>query len=138
MCTYEELSHTADLAIRVQAETREGVYECAALGMFDLIAGGERHRVPCLREERRTLSSIDPESLLVDWLTELLVQHETSGEYLARVEIESLSDTTLTARLCWGTVDFEPFEDIKAVTYHDLRIAQREDGTWEATIVFDV
>lgn len=138
MCTYEELSHTADLAIRVQANTREGLYTCAALGMFDLIAGGERHRVPCQREEVRTVQSIDAESLLVDWLTELLVQHETSGEYVAHVEIVALSETALTARICWGIPDFEPIEDIKAVTYHDLRIEQKDDGTWQATVVFDV
>nr|WP_290668630.1 archease [Ardenticatena sp.] len=138
MCTYEELSHTADLAIRVQADTREGVYACAALGMFDLIAGGERHRVPCQREEVRAVQSIDPESLLVDWLTDLLVQYEISGEYVARVEILELGEHALTARLCWGPPDFEPVEDIKAVTYHALRIEQRDDGMWVATVVFDV
>jgi len=29
-------------------------------------------------------------------------------------------------------------EDIKAVTYHQLDARQREDSTWEATILFDI
>jgi len=69
--------------------------------------------VPCQREEVRMVQSLDPESLLVDWLADLLVQYETSGEYVARVEILELSDHALTARLCWGLPDFEPVEDIK-------------------------
>ena len=29
-------------------------------------------------------------------------------------------------------------EEIKAVTWHSLDIHQEEDGTWQATVLFDV
>ena len=45
---------------------------------------------------------------------------------------------TLTKR---STIDFarsHTTEEIKAVTYHQLRVEPLPDGTWRATVIFDV
>jgi len=76
-CDYEELEHTAEIGLRVRAATPAALFACAATGMFALIDAqpGEqrmRHVV--------TIESSDAESLLVDWLSELLYWHERDGE----------------------------------------------------------
>ena len=45
------------------------------------------------------------------------------------------------ATLRGGPVDLDRSAaraEIKAVTYHQLRVAELSDGTWQATIIFDV
>jgi SHS2 domain-containing protein len=40
-----------------------------------------------------------------------------------------------------GTIDYgrsQTNEEIKAVTYHQLKVEQQADGTWQATVIFDV
>lgn len=134
---YTELSHTADIAIRVSGRTLNQLFENAAYGMFDMISGRQLARVPAEVPERLTLESFDRESLLVDWLTELLLWYEANRKMVTRTEVQTISDTQLTARFWAGTAPFEPYEDIKAVTYHNLAI-ENVDETWQATIVFDV
>ncbi len=135
---FEELSHTADVAVRVRGRSLPELFEHAALAMFQLIAGGELERVPPLHEREVGVASLDLESLLVDWLTELLVLFATTGELVCRARVTALEETRLRASVWTGPPPFEPYEDIKAVTYHDLRVEQDEEGTWWATIVFDV
>jgi len=106
---FEELSHTAE----------------------------ELDRVPAEHERSLEVTSLDLESLLVDWLTELLVIFNTTGEMVTRAEVLEMNDTALKARVWAGRAPFEPYEDIKAVTYHGLHV-ERKNGFWEATIVFDV
>lgn len=134
---YEELSHTADISIRVSGRTLNDVFENAAFGMFDMISGRRLARVPAEVQESLTLESFDRESLLVDWLTELLLWYEANRKMVTRTEIQAISDTELTADFWAGAAEFEPYADIKAVTYHDLAI-EKVDETWQATIVFDV
>ncbi len=134
---FEELSHTADVAVRVRGRSLPELFENAARAMFHLIAGGELDRVPAEHERSLEVTSLDLESLLVDWLTELLVIFNTTGEMVTRAEVLEMNDTVLKARVWTGRAPFEPYEDIKAVTYHGLHV-ERKNGFWEATIVFDV
>lgn len=134
---YEELSHTADISIRVSGRTLNELFENAAFGMFDMISGRQLARVPAEVEESLTLESFDRESLLVDWLTELLIWYEANRKMVTRTEIQTISGTELTADFWAGAAQFEPYADIKAITYHDLAI-EKVDETWQATIVFDV
>lgn len=134
---FEELSHTADVAVRVRGRSLPELFEHAALAMFHIIAGDGLDRVPAEREHRLEVASLDLESLLVDWLTELLILFNTTGEMVVRAQILEMDETHLKARVWTGRAPFEPHEDIKAVTYHDLRIEQ-VNGSWEATIVFDI
>lgn len=134
---YEELSHTADISVRVYGRTLNELYENAAYAMFQLISGRALERVPADTEETLTVESFDPESLMVDWLTGLLLWFEANRKMITRTQVERITDNELRARFRAGTAPFEPYEDIKAVTYHDLSIEQVND-TWQATIVFDV
>lgn len=133
MSTFEELEHTADTALRIRGADLAGLFAAAAAGMYHLC--GLEYGAP-VRQRRLRLSTADPESLLVEWLEELLYQVEVH----ARVEqvglIEISADNRLEAQLAQAPL-LRQARQIKAVTFHDLQIHTTANGL-ETTIVFDV
>jgi SHS2 domain-containing protein len=131
---FEELEHTADLALKVRGHSLEEIFANAAYGMFSLMADlGELE--PTISHEI-SLESLDYEALLVDWLNELLYLHEVEGEIYSLFEIETLSSTTLSA-IVWGGKMATSKLTVKAATFHDLEIRETGEG-YLATVVFDV
>src|SRR5437868_2340932 len=133
-CNYEELSHTAEIGLRVYADTPAALFACMANAMFAL-TGAQ----PGQRNIRRaiTVAAPDSESLLVDWLNELLYWHEVTDEVYDQSEVTSWAPTRLEAVAVGGAPATPPQRSIKAVTYHGLRLAE-EDGGWLAEVYFDV
>ncbi|HEY3230147.1 MAG TPA: archease [Roseiflexaceae bacterium] len=133
-CDYEELEHTAEIGLRVRAATPAALFACAATGMFALVgaqAGEQRTR------HVMTVDSIDIESLLVDWLSDLLALHEHTGDIYHQPEITHWTPARLDALVVGYAARTSPSMSIKAVTYHGLRLAEENDG-WLAEIYFDV
>ena len=57
------------------------------------------------------------------------------------VEIQHVDSQGMAALVRGGTIDFtrsQTNEEIKSITYHQLRVEPLPDGTWRATIIFDV
>ncbi len=136
MGRWEELEHTADLSIRVWGESLADLFVTAAEGLTGLLAEAPGE-VPLTTTETLHLNAMDVESLLVDWLNELLFlsEGETLRVFVA-FEIEALSETALTARVRGGPVArFANY--IKAATFHRLAVRQTETG-YETTLVFDI
>jgi SHS2 domain-containing protein len=132
--TIEEIEHTADCSIRVRGRDLGELFVNAARGMFGLMADLEA--VEAGVERQVQLYELDAETLLVSWLSELLWFNEESGAVFVRFEIASLTATALQAT-AWGGAAPSQWKQIKAVTFHDLRIVETEDGH-EVTLVFDV
>jgi len=133
-CEIEELGHTAEVGLRVRADTPEALFACAARAMFDLLGatpGPERRR------QTIQVEALDPESLLVDWLSEILYLYEARGEVYDRFEIRHWSPTRLEALVEGGSPPNGATTAIKAVTYHGLRVFE-EAGRWTAEFYFDV
>jgi SHS2 domain-containing protein len=134
---YHAIDHTADLGLQVWGRTLPELFVNAAEGMcalyFDL---GAVHP----REERQVAAEgYDREEVLVDWLRQLLYGVEVDHFLPCRFEVTRLGDTRLGA-VVWGET-YDPARHrwrtgIKAVTYHDLHIAQ-EEGGWTVTVIFD-
>jgi len=83
------------------------------------------------------IKSIDLPALLIDFLSEVLYLIQVNKETYHNIEFKKFADTEVEAELLGQKV--ERFgEDIKAVTYHQLDVHQRKDGTWEVTVLFDV
>lgn len=108
------------------------------LGMSEII----KHREPGKEEElekreKISIDSSDINALLVDFLSEVLYLSNIHKAVYWKINFGSFSDTHLEGETFGREVEgFE--EDIKAVTYHQLEIKQREDGYWEATVIFDI
>lgn len=130
----EEIEHTADWAIRIQAPNPSTLFELAAQGMVNLIGKADPETEELVRPI--TLQATDLESLLVGWLEEQLFILETEDLILTRSSVQILSETQLLATVGLRPVK-ERWKEIKAVTYHDLEIKPTSKG-FEVVIVFDV
>ena len=128
-----ELHHTADWEIEVWAPDLPRLFEQAAIGMYALSG---THLYPDPRITRTLeLAAVDPESLLVKFLTELLFIGEQYGLAFDEFHLQ-IDSGTLLARLR-GAPMTEQAKEIKAVTYHKLAIQPGPRGL-EVRIVFDV
>jgi len=144
MKRFEEIPHTADWSFRAFGKDLRELFENAAFAIFALEGGTSRdlERDAQAREHANetarvvAVSAMDYESLLVNWLTELLWLQESHHETYQRFHIETLSPTALRAQV-FGTPMTGLDKIIKAVTYHNLKIAQTARG-WEAVVVVDV
>jgi SHS2 domain-containing protein len=131
---YREVEHTADRAIRVWGRELPNLFVGAAQGMVHLMADLEG--VAGTHWRTIALEAIDLESLLVNWLNELLFLTEIEGILFVEHRVEELTGTRLVARA--GGVPGEVTKArVKAATFHDLRLARDETG-WSTTITFDV
>ena len=144
MKRFEEIPHTADWSFRAFGKDLRELFENAAFAIFALEGGTSRdlERDAQAREHANetarvvAVRAMDYESLLVNWLTELLWLQESHHETYQRFHIETLSPTALRAQV-FGTPMTGLDKIIKAVTYHNLKIAQTARG-WEAVVVVDV
>ena len=131
---WQEIDHTADLALHLWANDLSDLFATAARGMFSFVAVVDAAEPA--RAVTVTLSALDVETLLVDWLNELLYRTESEGVAFTAFEFEHLSPTRLTAT-AHGRPVSEYLSHIKAATFHNLSIATTPDG-YETEIVFDV
>ncbi len=130
---FTEIEHTADWALKVWAPDLPGLFRLAAEGMYSLTET-MLHAQPRI-ERAIELTAIDMESLLVSFLSELLYLSETESLGFDRFQVV-LRDTTLQAWLEGAPISGQK-KEIKAVTFHNLRIC-RTPGGFSVTIVFDV
>ena len=131
---FEEVDHTADVALRIWGPDFEALLRQAALGAARLMCGS-MPRGPTVRK-RFALEAFDRESLLVEWLGELVFSAEVDRDLFYEFDFESVTDRRLIAVAYGKRVDSLQTV-IKAVTYHNLKIT-KTDGRLEVTVVFDV
>ncbi len=138
MRPFELIEHTADIGVRAFGSSELEVFQNAAAGMFSLIADPEL--VECRDEFDVRAEADDREALLVEWLNELLYLHESQDLLLKRFEVKKLGETELEARVCGEPIDrgrHELMRDIKAATYHMLKLKESSKG-WTTEVIFDV
>ena len=130
---YEEIDHTADWALCVWAQNLAALFTQAALGMNSLA------ETILIQEPRVTrhiqITAGDPESLLVEFLNELVFigEQDSLGFNLFEINIDK---NNLSGEL-FGAKIVSQKKEIKAVTFHDLEIVHNNDR-FEVQIVFDV
>jgi SHS2 domain-containing protein len=131
---WEEVEHTADLALRVWGNDLRDLFVNAARGMLSLM--GSQQVGDDLRQTRISLTAPDAETLLVEWLNELLYLIEEEKLFIAKVEVARVDGRALEAEVVGGQAA-DMAGHIKAATYHDLAIERTPSG-YSAVVVFDV
>lgn len=134
-CGYEEVEHTADLALRIWGRDLGELLIQAAEGMFalmDCIGEGEQKPV----DVSISVSAADEEILLVEWLQELLYEAEHEQAEFTDFEVRVRDCHSLDGE-AYGIAPRVPQRGIKAVTYSDLAVHCDAKGC-QATITFDV
>ncbi len=136
--THRFLPHTADIKVAFETDTLEALLVEATEVMRGLLAGTSPVE---LREERLVeLECSDATELFLAYLKELLYLFAAHGFLVAAVEIDSVDETKLVARVRGEGLDAKRHEhqpEVKAVTRHDLAVERRGDS-WYAEVVFDV
>jgi len=134
MKKYEILEHRADLKIKAFGKNKEELFENVMIGMFESAKyEGEGKEI----KKEIKVSSPDLPSLLVDFLSEILYLNEVNRQVYYQVQFKKFTEKNIEGILS-GKELKRVGVAIKGVTYHDLDIHQKEDGTWETTILFDI
>ena len=140
MKEFEFIEHTADIGVRVFGATKEELFSNAASALFSLIT--DYHPKP-LKEKKIRLAADNLEDLFVAWLSELISQlfadRFLSSSYDISFE-EGGGEISLNGVILGEP--FDPFErkiktEIKAATYHNLKIEKTEEG-YATEVIFDV
>jgi SHS2 domain-containing protein len=135
---HELFEHTADLGLRATAPDLNGIFaEMAACLVSAMVE--DPTTVQPAQAVRVEVSGADREFLLFDWLKELLLRFETDHLLFGAFDV-SVADAGLVA-----TARGEPYDparhvlahEVKAVTYHGLRVEQTPDG-WLAEVIVDI
>jgi SHS2 domain-containing protein len=139
---FEAVDHTADLAYVVRGRTLSALFENAAAGLLHFLAD------PCtvrpVEEDWIEVEGDDVEELLVSWLQEILYRLEVGRRLYREFRVTSIEVPRLRAIARGETLDPSRHviqTDIKAATYHQLRITREDSpaGTlYRTMIVLDI
>ena len=130
---YHEIEHTADWELHVWAPDLATLLEQAARGMYEL---SHTHLADGPRVERIfDLPFTDRESLLVDFLSELLFYAEDENLAFDEYRLD-FDGSSLKVQISGSLIDYQA-KEIKAVTYHRMAVRETERGL-DVNIVFDV
>ncbi len=139
MSPYELFEHTADLGLRVTAPTLDALFRDAAEGLFAMIVERVPHGEPTERLEIR-IAGQRLDWLFFDWLNELLYLFESKRVVFSRFEVE-VGNAGLAAVAHAHPFDAEnqqALHEVKAITYHRLRVENCGDAGWLAEAVVDI
>jgi len=125
---YEIIQHTADIGIKVKGRTFPKAIEKSILAMSDLMLGNMK--IGSSEEKEFIIEENDLEIALVSILEEVLYifEHHKFGVSFCSVNIKG--------------AHYDPGEitdgtEIKAVTYHQLKIKRNPDN-WIVSVIFDI
>lgn len=131
---FEEIDHTADRAFRVMGHDMASLLENAARAMRAL--DGPRAAGKPSETRQIEVEGVDRESLLVNWLNEILYLEQVHRIACDGFHIDAVKNDRLCARVETRVSD-RSGTHIKAVTFHNLKIRETAEGL-EADIVVDV
>lgn len=140
--SYELRDHTADVAVEARGETPGEAFAAVADGMAfamceEVPESGERYDISVTAESL--------EALLFDYLDDLIYERDVRDVLPVdnRGTVDQIGDAGEDERWRFsGSYRGVPLTDVtardlKAVTYSEMEITEREDG-WFAYVVFDV
>ena len=134
---FKIINHTADVGIIAYGADVRQAFANAARALFSLIT--ELNGVEEVINRDIELTATDQESLLVEWLNELIYLFDTEHVIFKRFDISKLNNTQLKARSHGEKVDSSRHKlkiGVKAATYHMLKI-DKSNGS-EVQVLFDV
>lgn len=135
---YKLIDHTADFGIEVKGTDQKSLFANTALAMFDLITSSSA--LTGKNEYDLHVEGTDRCDLMVNWLRELLYLWNGKQMVIKEVTILSFSEKKLSATVTYDVFNpsiHEIKNEIKAVTYHQIKVSEKADA-WEARVIFDV
>ena len=134
---FEIIDHTADVGIIAYGVDVSQAFANAARALFSLIT--ELDDVEEFLHRDIELVAPDEESLLVEWLNELIYLFDTENIVFKRFDVTKLNNTQFKARSYGEKVDSSKHRlktGVKAATYHMLKV-DKGDGC-RVQVLFDI
>lgn len=142
--SYELIEHTADVGLRVRAADLDTLFAEAGAGLVALIvpnAAETSQPSPDAEPLTIELASDSLPALMCDWLNELVFLFETRQLVFDGFEVTvDAQRCALNARAAGQPLDPARHKlgyEIKAVTYHQLRV-EPENNAWIAEVIVDI
>ena len=136
MKRFQLIEHTADTGLVAYGSSLAEAFANAAYGLFSIIAGLDRVRE--IESRRVAVTAGDVESLLFNWLNELIYVFEVEHIILKRFDIITFTGHNLEAE-CWGEAyDVSRHRlktGVKSATYHMLEV---DDEKNRVQVILDV
>ncbi|MEK7203657.1 MAG: archease [Patescibacteria group bacterium] len=144
---FEILERAADLGFKIFGSSAKELFKNAvyAMGYAQKPEIVEQSAVGALigRLRGRRISedflieSMDYNTLLVDFLSEILSRSDNQNAVFFDVKFNKFSELKIGGRIYGVKVD-DFSKNIKAVTYHEVDVKESEPGKWESQLVFDI
>ena len=134
---FEIIDHTADVGVIAYGDNIGQAFGNAARALFSLIT--ELDSVAEVVYRDIELTATDEESLLVEWLNELIYLFDTENIVFKRFDVTVLSNVRLRARSYGEKVDSLRHRlktGVKAATYHMLKV-EKGNGC-RVQVIFDI
>jgi len=135
---FELLEHTADIGFRARGRTAAELFENAAAAMVSVAI--ELDDISPSEGYPLSASGADYESLLVNWLSEVLYWVDGKQAGFREFRVGEITPTSVS-----GVGRGEPRDParhrakliVKGVTYHQLKITQSPEG-WMCEVFLDI
>jgi len=134
---FELIDHTADVGIVAHGASINQAFANAARGLFSIIT--DLDDIEEVTHRDIEVTAPDQESLLVEWLNELIYLFDTENIIFNRFDITHLTNTQLKARIYGEKVDSSRHKlktGVKAATYHMLKV--KKNNGYQAQVLFDI
>jgi SHS2 domain-containing protein len=135
---FELLEHPADIGFRAYGGSREELFANCAIALVCIIF--DPRDVSLVQQWQLEADGADEESLLVNWLNEVLYFVDTKQTAFGSFAV-SFPETNRVRCIASGEqLDSEKHPvrlSVKAVTYHQLKVSRSQDG-WLAEVYVDV
>lgn len=135
------LAHDADILVRLKGDTFEGLLLSGMKALLGTILLDYPDAYSPKTQKSIEFEGDSNEDLLVDWLRKLLHTFSVDSAVPVNAVIQKLSETRFRAHVAFG--EYVPGEnklntEIKAITYHNLKVWSDRGFDWNATVLFDV
>ena len=130
------IEHTADMGLVAYGKSLAEAFANAAYGLFSLIV--EPNKVKEKESRKVTVQAQDAESLLFNWINELIYIFEVERLLFKSFDITEFTGQSLEAT-CWGE-RYDPSRHqlktgVKSATYHMLKVDGEKN---RVQVIFDV
>ncbi len=132
---FKFLEHTADIKFQAFGKSVEEVFENSALAMFNAMYDG---KVKEKKSFKINAKGKDFESLLYNFLEELIVLFDGENFFMSKVKKLEIKDGKLQAEVLGDDAKGYKIQvGVKAVTYNEMFVKQ-EKRKWVSQVVLDV
>ncbi|MCL5261432.1 MAG: archease [Gammaproteobacteria bacterium] len=130
---FEFKDHPADIKIKAYGKDLPELFINSALGMMYFLFAEAKIKID--KKDIIEVHAENTESLLVNWLAEILMLSDINNRAYKKFKILEMNAKKIKAEIGSGLAIAQ--DEIKAVTYHELSIKQRQ-GKYIATFCCDI